>query len=109
MDCWLMIHFAYEALNNINILKLIQNWNCGLDTVSIQEIWLGLKAGFKRNKIIYTLNYCGGPHEIEMAIELGVQINIDHIETLEYIGSHYPDTKIYIRIQFMSWQVEMKK
>lgn len=91
------IHFACKALNNINILKLIQKWNCGLDTVSIQEIWLGLKAGFKAEQIIYTPN-CVGPDEIEMAIELGVQINIDHIETLEYIGSHYPDTKICIRI-----------
>ncbi|HMS28752.1 MAG TPA: diaminopimelate decarboxylase [Saprospiraceae bacterium] len=91
------IHFACKALNNINILKLIQKWNCGLDTVSIQEIWLGLKAGFKAEQIIYTPN-CVGPDEIEMAIELGVQINIDHIETLEYIGSHYPNTKICIRI-----------
>ena len=91
------IHFACKALNNINILKLIQKWNCGLDTVSIQEIWLGLKAGFKAEQIIYTPN-CVGPDEIEMAIELGVQINIDHIETQEYIGSHYPDTKICIRI-----------
>lgn len=91
------IHFACKALNNINILKLINQWGAGLDTVSIQEIWIGLKAGFKPENIIYTPN-CVGPDEIEMAIKLGVKINIDHIETLEYIGSHYPNTKICIRI-----------
>ncbi|HRI00720.1 MAG TPA: diaminopimelate decarboxylase [Saprospiraceae bacterium] len=91
------IHFACKALNNINILKLLREWGCGLDTVSIQEIWLGLEAGYKASEIIYTPN-CVGVDEIEMAIKLGVQVNIDHIETLEYIGSHYPDTKICIRI-----------
>ncbi|MDQ3141752.1 MAG: diaminopimelate decarboxylase [Bacteroidota bacterium] len=91
------IHFACKALNNINILKLLNKWGSGLDTVSIQEIWTGLQAGFKAKDIIYTPN-CVGPDEIEMAIDLGVQVNIDHIETLEYIGHHYPETKICIRI-----------
>ena len=79
------IHFACKALNNINILKLIRQWGVGIDTVSVQEIWTGLKAGFKASEIIYTPN-CVAPDEVEMAIQLGVQINIDHIETLEYIG-----------------------
>ncbi len=91
------IHFACKALNNVNILKLFKIWGAGLDTVSIQEIWTGLEAGFPVEKIIYTPN-CVGADEIEMALKLGVQVNIDHIETLEYIGHHYPDTKICIRI-----------
>ncbi|MBK7812552.1 MAG: diaminopimelate decarboxylase [Saprospiraceae bacterium] len=91
------VHFACKALNNINILKLVNQWGAGLDTVSIQEIWTGLKAGFDPSRIIYTPN-CVGVDEIEMALELGVQINIDHIETLEYIGHHHPNTKMCIRI-----------
>jgi diaminopimelate decarboxylase len=91
------IHFACKALNNINILKLIHQWGVGLDAVSVQEIWTGLKAGFKPEEIIYTPN-CVAPDEVEMAIELGVQINIDHIETLEFIGHNYPNVKIGIRI-----------
>ncbi len=91
------IHYACKALNNVNILKLINQWGGGLDTVSVQEIWTGLKAGFSPDKILYTPN-CVGTDEIEMAIKLGVQINIDHIETLEYIGQHHPDVKLCIRI-----------
>lgn len=91
------IHFACKALNNINILKLIRQWGVGVDSVSVQEIWTALKAGFKPEEIIYTPN-CVGPDEVEMAIELGVQINVDHIETLEYIGHHYPNIKLGIRI-----------
>ncbi len=91
------IHYACKALNNINILKLIHQWGAGLDTVSVQEIWTGLQAGFPPDKILYTPN-CVGTDEIEMAIQLGVQVNIDHIETLEYIGQHHPGTKLCIRI-----------
>ena len=91
------IHYACKALNNINILRLINQWGAGLDTVSVQEIWTGLKAGFSPDKILYTPN-CVGTDEIEMAINLGVQVNIDHIETLEYIGHHHPDTPLCIRI-----------
>lgn len=91
------IHFACKALNNINILKHIKNCGVGLDTVSIQEIWTGIRAGFSPEEIIYTPN-CVGVDEIEMALQLGVQINVDHIETLEYIGHHHPNTKICIRI-----------
>lgn len=67
-----------------------------------------IHAGFDPSEIIYTPN-CVGPDEIEMAISLGVQINIDHIETLEYIGQHYPDTKICIRINPHVMAVEMIK
>lgn len=91
------IHYACKALNNINILRLINQWGAGLDTVSVQEIWTGLKAGFPPDKILYTPN-CVGTDEIEMAINLGVQVNIDHIETLEYIGHHHPNTPLCIRI-----------
>ena len=47
----LRIHYATKALNNISILKYIQSLGAGLDTVSIQEVKLGLKAGFEHGKL----------------------------------------------------------
>jgi diaminopimelate decarboxylase len=41
------IKFACKALNNINILRFFHGLGAGLDCVSIQEVWVGLKAGFK--------------------------------------------------------------
>jgi Diaminopimelate decarboxylase len=41
------VQYAAKALSNISILKFIKNLGCGLDAVSIQEIQIGLKAGFK--------------------------------------------------------------
>ena len=50
----LRINYAMKALSNISILKLLQHLGSGLDTVSIQEVQLGLHAGFTPDKIIFT-------------------------------------------------------
>lgn len=80
--------YACKALTNINILKLMKQTGCGLDTVSIQEVRLGLKAGFDANDIIFTPN-CVALEEIIAAKELGVRINIDNISILEQFGNRF--------------------
>lgn len=82
------IKYACKALNNSAILQLLRQQGSGLDTVSINEVWLGLNAGFKPEEIIFTPN-CVGFEEIEQAVELGVHINIDNISILEQFGSKY--------------------
>ena len=57
------INYACKALTNISILKYIKSLGAGLDTVSLQEVRLGLKAGFKPQDIIHTPN-CVGIEEI---------------------------------------------
>jgi diaminopimelate decarboxylase len=59
-----------------------------LDTVSIQEVYLGLKAGFKPEEILFTPN-CVSFDEIQEAVKLGVMINIDNIAILEQFGHEY--------------------
>lgn len=85
------IHYACKALNNINILKFIKNLDGSLDTVSIQEVQLGLKAGFEAKDIMYTPN-CVNIDEINRAVEFGVNINIDNLSILEQFGNLYKDT-----------------
>lgn len=84
----LKINYACKALTNINVLKFFKNLGSGLDTVSIQEVQLGLKAGFKPDDIIYTPN-CVSFNEIKQAVELGVKINIDNLSILEQFGHTY--------------------
>lgn len=83
--------YACKALSNINILKIIQQLGAGLDTVSINEVQLGLKAGFAPQQILYTPN-CVHFTEIEQAKNLGVHINIDNISILEQFGNTYGDS-----------------
>ena len=52
----LKINYATKALSNISILKIFKSLNAGLDTVSVQEVQLGLKAGFDPQDIIFTPN-----------------------------------------------------
>lgn len=80
--------YACKALTNINILKVIRQQDCGLDTVSIQEVQLGLKAGFDPQNIIFTPN-CVDLAEIIAAKDMGVRINIDNISILEQFGNRF--------------------
>ena len=82
------ISYACKALTNISILKFIKNLGAKLDTVSIQEVQLGLKAGFEPQSIMYTPN-CVNIDEINKAVGFGVQINIDNISILEQFGHIY--------------------
>ncbi len=82
------IKYAAKSLTNINILKLLKNLGSGLDTVSFQEVKMGILAGFEPKDIIYTPN-CVSFEEIQAAVELGVMINIDNISILEQFGHEY--------------------
>jgi diaminopimelate decarboxylase len=91
------IRYAVKALSNVSILKYIKSLGAGLDTVSIQEILLGLEAGFAPETIMYTPNGVS-LQEIEKAAELGVNLNIDNLIVLEEFGSKHPDIPVCIRI-----------
>jgi diaminopimelate decarboxylase len=93
----LKINYACKALSNINVLRLFKSLGSGLDTVSIQEVKLGLKAGFEPQDIIFTPN-CVGIGEIEEALAYGVKINIDNISILEQFGQLHPDVPVCIRV-----------
>lgn len=96
MDC--KIKYPVKALSNINILRWFHHLGSGLDTVSIQEVKLGLKAGFKAKDIIFTPN-CVSFSEIQEAVEMGVVINIDNISVLEQFGHVYED-KVPVCLRF---------
>ena len=93
----LKINYAMKALSNVSILKLMRKLGAGLDTVSIQEVKLGLHAGFTPEQIIFTPNGVS-MEEIEEAASLGVQLNIDNLSILEQFGSKHPQVPVCIRI-----------
>nr|WKN39141.1 diaminopimelate decarboxylase [Tunicatimonas sp. TK19036] len=84
------VHFKYaaKALTNISILKLMRQQGIDLDVVSIQEAHIGLKAGFSPQQIMYTPSGVTFS-EIDEAISLGIQMNVDSLPLLRYIGERY--------------------
>ena len=65
--------------------------------MSIQEVELGIMAGFAPQDITFTPN-CVALDEINAALNLGVRINIDSISILEQFGMEHPDVPVGIRI-----------
>lgn len=93
----LRINYAMKALSNVAILQLLKEMGSGLDTVSIQEVQLGLHAGYDPEKIFYTPNGVS-LEEIEEVHALEVQINIDNLSILEQFGAKHPNVPVCIRI-----------
>lgn len=87
----LKLKYATKALSNVSVLKWMKKHGTGLDVVSIQEAYLGLKAGFEPKDILYTPN-CVSIDEIVEAVDLGLMINIDNISILEQFGHRYHNT-----------------
>lgn len=82
------VKYACKANTNLSILKEMLNNGTGLDTVSIPEIKMGIMVGFEPDEIVFTPN-CVDFSEIEAAVELGVNINIENLPNLEKFGKRY--------------------
>ena len=80
--------YACKALTNVNILRYMNSLGVLLDCVSINEVKLGLLAGYKADEILFTPN-CVDFNEILQGAELGVRINIDNISILEQFGNRF--------------------
>lgn len=93
----LRINYACKANTNINVLKYLKSLGSGLDTVSIQEVRLGLMAGYQPSQILFTPN-CVSMTELRDAVSLGVSINLDNLSVLEQFGDEFPDYPVCVRI-----------
>jgi diaminopimelate decarboxylase len=93
----LRINYAMKALSNVAILQLLKDMGSCLDAVSIQEVQLGLHAGYTPDQIFFTPNGVS-LEEIEEVFQMGVQINIDNLSILEQFGAKHPNVPVCIRI-----------
>ncbi len=91
------IYYACKALTNPNILHFLRGLGSNIDTVSLNEIRLARSAGYAPEQILFTPNMIS-ESELDVAIEQGVQINIDSLNLLEYVGEFHPDLAVGIRI-----------
>jgi diaminopimelate decarboxylase len=82
------VKYACKSLTNLSVLKYFKQLGSGLDTVSIEEVQMGILAGYEPHEIMYTPN-CVSIEEIKRAVEVGVTINIDNISILEQFGNFY--------------------
>ncbi len=92
---------AVKANPLVRVLKLIENLNIGLETASLPELYLAIKAGFSPKKIVFD-SPVKTVADLEFAITQGVHINADSLRELEKIDDlikqHLSSVTIGIRI-----------
>lgn len=75
-------HFASVTNGNLALLRLVREHGWGLHANSPGDVFLGLKAGFSAERIVYSgsnLNY----HEMEQLLDWGVRLlNLDSLDQL---------------------------
>jgi diaminopimelate decarboxylase len=91
------INFAAKSLSNISILKFMKRLGTGLDTVSIEEVKIGLICGFNNEDITFTPNGVSF-NEIEEAYNLKVKINLDSLESIKDFSKKFGSYPISIRV-----------
>lgn len=84
----LKIKFAAKALTSLSVLQLLRQKGTHFDAVSINEVKIGLRAGFKPEEILFTPNFAPFS-EVEEAVALGALVNIDNTVYLEKFGQRY--------------------
>jgi diaminopimelate decarboxylase len=93
------LFYACKALTNINVLKHVAAIGCDIDCSSINEAKLALYVGVAPERVLYTSN---GIHfsEIQEAVSLGINVNIDSLSNLEKFGATYGhDYPVGIRLR----------
>lgn len=89
--------YACKALTNPVILKLFKSLGAGLDAVSVEEMELGLRAGFRADDIIFTPSMVGD-EDYDRAVEAGVRINVGDLPALKYMNERHPEYPVCLRI-----------
>jgi len=79
------IYYAAKANWNMAILKILAKKGAGADVFSDGELYVALKAGIPREKILFNGN-SKSEEELRMAVEEGVKVSVDSIDELRALS-----------------------
>jgi len=78
------ILYSAKANTNLSVLRILKNEGSYVDAVSMGEVYLALKAGFKPYEILYT-GINAGDEELKYVLESGIMVNLDSLSQLKRI------------------------
>lgn len=90
------VNYSAKANCNVTLLKLIREAGIHVDTMSPGEIYVALKAGFKKNEILYIGNNVSR-EEMGDVIGQGIQVSVDSLSQLEMFGRLNPGGQVAVR------------
>ncbi|MAG41309.1 MAG: diaminopimelate decarboxylase [Erythrobacteraceae bacterium] len=89
--------YACKANTNASIMKILKEKGIGLDVVSVGELLLALKLGFKAEDILFTATMATD-EELKKVIENKVLVNMDSLSEMERFGKLNKGGKCSVRI-----------
>ena len=89
--------YAMKANYNPSILKSFLKMGAGIDAVSLGEVMLAMRIGFKPEDILYTANNATR-QEIGEVYKKGVLVNFGSVGQLERFAATHPSARICLRI-----------
>ncbi len=92
----LQIYYAMKANYNIHILRLLEKESACIDAVSPGDVYLALKAGFSKERILFTANKITDA-EMDEVQNLGVLFNIGSLSRLKKYAMAYLNSEVCIR------------
>lgn len=92
-----MIKYACKANTNIEIMKILKEYDTGVDAVSPGEIFAALTAGYRPEDILFTVTNPSWD-EIQYAIDRKVLVNLDSLSVLSRFGREFPGYEVCVRI-----------
>ncbi|MFH0833842.1 MAG: diaminopimelate decarboxylase [Patescibacteria group bacterium] len=72
------LFYAVKANNNLSVLSILRSENLGADAAGPFEIELARKAGFAKNKILYS-GVFHSDEELKFGLKSGVAVNVDSL------------------------------
>lgn len=91
------IYYAIKANNNPAIARILANEGAGCDCSCIEEILIAEKAGFLRNKLLYTGVYVSS-EELAFALKHKIPLNIENRGLLNKLKSFSVPEQISFRV-----------
>ncbi len=73
--------YAVKANNNLAVLKILKEEGAGLDCSCPAEIYLAEKAGFSKDKMLYSGVYHSNA-ELEFGVKAGVAMNLEDVSQI---------------------------
>ncbi len=91
------VHFSVKANSNLHILEHLAAAGCGADCSSPVELLLAKKAGFPKDKILYTGNY-ESVEDLEAVSSAEVTVNLDDINSFRRLAKIKLPERVSFRI-----------
>ena len=91
-----IVNYSAKANSNLAFLEIVNEEGLYVDAMSMGEIYVELKAGFKPEQIFFISNNIS-EEEMKFAIERNITLSVDSLSQLERYGMLNPGGKVAAR------------